>query len=110
MKKAHGRNGEVLMEAKGGVGFVERGTIKPGVVETKDLWQGAYILSEGGQLEDVRIEIKRNGRKEVIFVLKDSKVEYLMHRFDSGGASCNVTKLRGSMNHLKDIISRRTNR
>lgn len=75
-------------------------------IETKDLWQSAFILSEGGELEDIRVN-SRNGRKEVVFVLKGSKVEWLLKAFDSGQASCNVAKLRAHMSHLKDVIFRR---
>lgn len=81
--------------------------MQPGTIETKDLWQGAYVLSEGGTLEDVRVEHKRNGKKEVIFVLSGSKVEWLLRSFESGQAACNISQLRANFIHLKDVVFRR---
>ena len=72
-------------------------------IKTKDLWQGAYVLAEGGELEDVRLD-KRKGKKEVIFIFTGSDVDKLAKIFQSGQALCNVTRLRASMFHLKDLI------
>lgn len=72
-------------------------------IETKDLWQSAYVLSEGGKLEDVRIN-RRNGHKEVIFILGGMGVKSLIRTFQSGQALCNVTRLKASMSHLKDVM------
>ncbi len=72
-------------------------------IKTKDLWQGAYVLAEGGELEDVRLD-KRGGKKEVIFIFTGPDVEGLVKVFQSGQALCNVTRLRASMFHLKDLV------
>ncbi len=72
-------------------------------VETKDLWQSAYVLSEGGWLERVRVQ-ERNGKREVIFCLKGDGVEELSQAFISGRAVCNVARLKSSVLHLKEVI------
>src|SRR5512136_1383804 len=76
-------------------------------IETRDLWQSAYVLCEGGTLEEVRVRKKEGGQKEVVFVLNGAKVEMLAKEFDSGQAFCNITKLKANLNHLKDVIFRR---
>jgi hypothetical protein len=103
-----GKNGlkekmdEQRFQWKGGVLIMDKG-----VVETKDLWQSAFIFTEGGTLEGVRVEKKANGRKEVVFVLSGSMSEMLLKNYDSGIARCNVVELRSKMSHLKDVIFRR---
>lgn len=74
------------------------------MIETKDLWQGAYLLSEGGLLENVKVSSRYDGKKEIVFVFDGEKVEELARRFQSGQASCNVSRLKASVNHLKDVI------
>ena len=69
-------------------------------VETKDLWQSAYMLSEGSYLEDV--QTRGNGKKEVFFVLSGDDVCRLAREFRSGRAFCNIAALRASMIHLKE--------
>ena len=72
-------------------------------IETKDIWQGAYVMSEGGWLEGVRIH-RRNGKKEFIFLFEGDSVEDLSRMFQSGQAYCNITRLKASMSHLKEVI------
>lgn len=74
-------------------------------IKTKDLWQSAYVLSEGGELENVMLD-RKGGKKEVIFVFDGPEVEGLAKVFQSGQALCNVTRLRACMFHLKDLIFR----
>jgi hypothetical protein len=73
-------------------------------IETKDLWQSAYLLSEGGWLAGVKVQRRTDGKREVIFRLTGEKVEDLAQRFMSGQAVCNVTRLKAHVNHLKDVI------
>jgi hypothetical protein len=72
-------------------------------IETKDLWQSAYMLSEGGKLSAVRME-QRNGRREAVFVFDGFMVEDLARHFQSGQAVCHLGRLKSSMSHLKEMI------
>ena len=54
-------------------------------IETKDLWQGAYLLTEGGWLDGDGVEDRAR-------------------RFQDGNATCNLRKFRRQMNHLKDVV------
>jgi hypothetical protein len=69
-------------------------------VETKDLWQTAYMLSEGSSLLDVHPGV--SGGREVYFVLEGDDVARLAQEFRSGRAMCNIAALRASMIHLKE--------
>jgi hypothetical protein len=74
------------------------------MVETKDLWQGAYLLAEGGWLDGFHIRIKSDGKREYIFRLTGEGVEDLARRFKDGDAVCNVRKLKTHVSHLKQVI------
>ena len=73
-------------------------------IETKDLWQGAYLLAEGGWLDGFHIRIKPDGKREYIFRLTGDGVEDLARRFKDGDAVCNVRKLKTHVSHLKQVI------
>jgi len=69
-------------------------------LETKDLWQSAFMLAQGSCLEDIRV--RDNGKREVFFTLTGSETMRLAREFRSGRALCNVAALRASMIHLKE--------
>lgn len=69
-------------------------------LETKDLWQSAFMLAQGSSLEDLRVDA--NGRREVFFVFSGDNILSLAREFRSGRAVCNVASLRASMIHLKE--------
>lgn len=71
-------------------------------IKTKDLWQSAFVLAKGGELEEVQIDCDGGNRKEVIFILCGPDVTELSREFQSGQAVCNVARLRASMIHLKE--------
>ena len=69
-------------------------------LETKDLWQSAFMLAQGSSLEDIRAN--GNGRREVYFILTGDNILSLAREFRSGRAICNVSSLKASMIHLKE--------
>ena len=71
-------------------------------LETKDLWQSAFMLAHGSMLED--IQLRNNGKKEVYFILTGNNIYQLAKEFRSGRANCNVASLRANMIHLKQEI------
>jgi hypothetical protein len=73
-------------------------------IETKDLWQSAYLLCEGGWLDGVTVRRRTDGKKEFIFKLTGDGVEDLARRFKDGDAVCNVRKLKTHVSHLKQVI------
>jgi hypothetical protein len=74
------------------------------VIETKDLWQGAYVLAEGGWLAGFQVRRKPDGKREYIFRLTGDGVDDLAQRFKNGDAVCNVRKLKTHVSHLKQVI------
>jgi hypothetical protein len=72
-------------------------------IETRDLWQGAYLLVEGGWVEGMKVDRLPDGRKEVLFRLRGDRVETEARRFMEGSASCNLRVFRHHLNHLKDV-------
>jgi hypothetical protein len=74
-------------------------------VTTQDLYCGAYILSKGGALEEVKMnEEGRNRRPSITFVFTGEDVEKLSREFQSGQANTNVASFKVAMTHLKDVM------
>ena len=70
-------------------------------IKTKDLWQSAFMLANGSQLQDLRLT--EEGQKQVIvFILTGKNVNHLKREFTSGQAMCRVSILKASLMHLKD--------
>ncbi len=74
------------------------------MIETKDIWQSAYLLSEGGWLVKVAMERRQNKKKVATFILTGQDMESLAQRFKDGQAVCNVKKLKTHVSYLKQII------
>lgn len=83
---------------------IDRSEDKP-TLETKDLWQSAFLLVKGADLLDV-VPRPNNGKREVVFIFKGDQVHEHLREFKSGQAVCNITNLKASMNHLKDEMFR----
>lgn len=77
-------------------------------IETKDLWQSAFMLAQGASLADVNARnngsasLTTGGKREVYFILTGDNIAALAREFRSGRATCNVASLRASMLHLKE--------
>lgn len=68
---------------------------------TTDIYEGAYLLSQGMQLEKLWLNGK-NSRRNVVFEFIGSNVELLRKDYQKGSATCNVIGLKQSLNELKD--------
>ena len=68
---------------------------------TTDIYEGAYLLSQGMQLEKLWLNGK-NGKRSVVFEFTGPEVELLRKDYEKGNASANVTKLKQSITDLKD--------
>ena len=71
-------------------------------IKTTDLWQSAFLLTRGGELRGVTKG--GNGSRQVTFIFCGPEVRELAREFRSGQANCNVTRLRASMIHLKEVM------
>lgn len=71
-------------------------------IKTKDLWQSAFVLAKGGELEEVEIDNNGGKGKDVVFILTGPDVTELSREFQGGQAVCSVSRLRASMIHLKE--------
>lgn len=68
---------------------------------TADIYEGAYFLSQGMQLEKLWLNGK-NGKRSVVFEFEGPHVELLRKDYEKGKANANVTKLKQSITELKD--------
>ena len=75
-------------------------------VKTSDLYHSAYLLSNGGKLEEIRIKGK-DGRT-VEFEFTGENVAKLTQEYILGEATVNLRYLKSSLNHLRDIIFDKT--
>ena len=70
--------------------------------ETKDIFRGAFFLSCGGDLSDVRV--RNNGRRIATFLITGKNLDKLDRDYRSGKALVNPLQFRESLNHLRDIL------
>lgn len=68
---------------------------------TTDIYEGAYLLSQGMQLEKLW-QNGKNGKRSVVFEFVGPQVELLRKDYQKGRAMANVTKLKQSLTELKD--------
>lgn len=68
-------------------------------LKTKDLFLSAYLLSHEIYLQNIEIE----DRERVVFSFLDtSKLDELNREYHEGKATCNVHRLKESLQYLKD--------
>ena len=74
-------------------------------VKTNDLYCGAYILTQGGTLEEIKLSDEaRRGRNSATFILSGDNVDELSREFMRGKASVNLASFKVAMNLLKDAL------
>ncbi len=77
-------------------------------IETKDLWQAAYLIAKGGVLNNVSLRPNGYNRPEVFFIIRNEHIEKLLEEYRSGQAECKLSMLKISIKHLKEEIFRLT--
>ena len=68
--------------------------------ETTDIFKGAFLLSNGGNLSGISF----NDRQVATFTLTGKNLQQLDSDYHSGLALVNPVILRESLNHLRDIL------
>lgn len=77
-------------------------------IETKDLWQAAYLIAKGGELNNVFLRPNNHKGQEVFFIIRDENIKKLLEEYRTGQAECRLSMLRISIKHLKEEIFRLT--
>jgi hypothetical protein len=72
------------------------------VLETTDIYRGAFFLCKGGDL--LRVQIKGNGKRIAAFLIRGRDLDRLDKEYRSGKALVNPLQFRESLNHLRDIL------
>ena len=72
------------------------------ILETTDLFKGAFLLCKGGNVDDIRIGY--TGRKTAIFTISGSDVTDQLDDYENGKALVNPAHLRSELNYLKDLM------
>ena len=73
-----------------------------GTFETTDLFRGAFFLSMGGKLSNIRI--RNNGKLIASFLFTGNGLDQLEREYRSGKALVNPLQYRESLNYLRDIL------
>jgi hypothetical protein len=72
------------------------------IVETTDIFIGAFLLSHGGSLSGIRI---KDGVKGIAaFQIEGENMERLGGEYWTDQALVNPLRLRDSLNHLRDVL------
>jgi len=72
-------------------------------VKISDVWNCAYLLINGVQIDNVEV-INNNEKLSVYFVLSGKDAEKLDLEFKTGKANANITQLKLTVTHLKDLM------
>lgn len=72
------------------------------IVETTDIFRGAFFLSKGGRLSDVHLS--EDHRQIVSFRIVGENLSELDEAYRSGRATVDPLQLRESLNHLRDVL------
>lgn len=75
-------------------------------IETKDLWQSAYLLAKGSILEEIKLYANGRYRPEATFIIDGENTRIYLQEYRSGQAECKVSMLKASMEHLKEEMFR----
>lgn len=67
-----------------------------------DLWLAAMLHSQRKKLVDV--QVNKQGRFSVFFTFQGENISPTVESYCKEEATANVTSLRSSMNHLRDLI------
>lgn len=73
------------------------------MLQLNDLWGCAYLVSSGAELHGLRV-IGSGGKRSVFFLFDGGDAERLHQHFVTGRAVANVTIMKTTMNHLKDLL------
>ena len=82
--------------------FFEMGVIFLVNLETTDIFRGAFLLANGGELAEVRV--RNNGRRIATFLIAGEHLAELDRDYRTGRALVNPLQLRESLNHLRDVM------
>jgi len=71
-------------------------------IETTDIFRSAFFLCNGGDL--CGINIKNNGRRVAVFVIRGEGLDRLDRQYRNGEALVNPVQFRESITHLRDVL------
>ena len=74
------------------------------VLETTDVFRGAFLLCKGGKLTEVYVSDADRGI--VSFRIMGENLSELEESYRDGSATVNPLRLRESLNHLRDVLFR----
>jgi len=74
------------------------------ILETTDIFRGAFFLSKGGRLSDVLMS--QDHRQIVSFRIVGEDLLNLDEAYRTGMATVDPLRLRESLNHLRDVLFR----
>jgi len=73
------------------------------MIKVSDLWNCAYLVCNGAEIKSVETQ-ENNGKSAVFFIVSGSNADKHNQEFLNGKATANVTQLKLTMNHLKDLL------
>lgn len=74
------------------------------ILETTDIFRGAFFLSKGGRLSEVHLS--EDNRQIVSFRIMGEDLADLDEAYRAGKATVDPLQLRESLNHLRDVLFR----
>jgi hypothetical protein len=78
------------------------GTEREEVIQTDDLFLGAFGLVRGGELEAIEVR-GTNGRRVAVFTITGAGVEAAVRDYHRGTVAVDLRLLKSEVRHLKDV-------
>ena len=72
-------------------------------IHSSDLFESAFLLCSECRLDEVHVQEKR-GKTVVTFLISGKDAEKACQAYRFGTATVNVTTLKHSLKHLKDVM------
>lgn len=72
-------------------------------IQSRDLFEGAFLLCQGHHLEGVKV-FGNDRNPTVTFLISGENLDQACEDYRYGRATANVTTLKHSLKHLKDVM------
>ena len=80
-------------------------------LETTDIFRGAFLLASGGDIAEVRVHNHVTRDKCIAtFLITGKNLDRLDRDYRAGRALVNPVQLREALNHLRDVMFKKTAR
>ena len=75
--------------------------------QVDDLFEASYLLCKGFEVHEIQVQGRKRKKPQLSFIFEGEAAKSESNKFKMGRATANVSMLKVSMTHLKDLLFRR---